>query len=183
MQTFLRTVARVVGVGGDQGHRCLLPGIRGHGGRLPRTAQAVDALLGDPSTAFVLVTSPRRDAMEEATFFADRLASNGQRVQALIVNRIHPAFGDELPMGLRTTAEALRLEQSEPAERLAALYENLADFRDVALLEREHIDGLRHKIGSAVAGIRAVPRPRRVRLRGAARDRRPAARRRYMTVQ
>ena len=71
-------------------------------------------------------------------------------MQALIVNRIHPAFGDESPAGLRTTAEAVRLEQSEPAERLAALYDNLADFREVALLEREHIEGLRNKIGSAV---------------------------------
>jgi hypothetical protein len=30
------------------------------------------------------------------------------------------------------------------------LYENHANFREVALLEREHIDGLRGKIGSAV---------------------------------
>ncbi|HYL50583.1 MAG TPA: hypothetical protein VEZ15_01320, partial [Acidimicrobiia bacterium] len=78
------------------------------------------------------------------------LASNGQRVQALIVNRIHPAFGDESPAGLRTTAEALRLDQSDAANRQAVLYDNLADFREVALLEREHIEGLRDKIGSAV---------------------------------
>ncbi len=42
-------------------------------------AQVVGALLADPETAFVLVTSPRRDAMEEATFFAARLAEPASR--------------------------------------------------------------------------------------------------------
>ncbi len=150
VQTFLRTVSRVVGSAVIKDIVAFFRAFEGMEDGFRERAQAVDALLADPNTAFVLVTSPRRDALEEATFFADRLASNGQHVQALIVNRVHPAFGDESPMGLRTTAEALRLVQSEPAERLAALYGNLADFREVALIEREHIDGLRDKIGSAV---------------------------------
>ncbi len=150
VQTFLRTVSRVVGSAVIKDIVAFFRAFEGMEDGFRARAQAVDALLADPSTAFVLVTSPRRDALEEATFFADRLATNGQHVQALIVNRIHPAFGDESPMGLRTTAEALRLAQSDPAERLATLYDNLADFREVALLEREHIDGLRDKIGSAV---------------------------------
>ena len=40
-------------------------------------AHAVGALLADPETAFVLVTSPRRDAIEEATFFAAKLTAIG----------------------------------------------------------------------------------------------------------
>ena len=48
-------------------------------------------------TAFVLVTSPRRDAVEEATFFAERLAEDGRRIETLIVNRVHPAFGGADP--------------------------------------------------------------------------------------
>jgi anion-transporting ArsA/GET3 family ATPase len=115
-------------------------------------ATAVEALLSDPSTAFVLITSPRRDALEEATFFADRLAQTGQTVDALIVNRVHPSFGDESPDGLRATAEQL-WHQSWPEEgarqaalRLAARYDNLANFRTVADLERAHLEGLRSKI-------------------------------------
>jgi anion-transporting ArsA/GET3 family ATPase len=150
VQTFLKTVARVVGSEVIKDIVAFFRAFEGMEEGFRERAKAVEALLADPNTAFVLITSPRRDALEEATFFADRLEQNGQRVQALIVNRIHPSFGDESPAGLRTTAEALRLEQSDAASRLSVLYDNLGDFREVALLEREHIEGLRGKIGSAV---------------------------------
>jgi anion-transporting ArsA/GET3 family ATPase len=148
VQTFLRTVSRVVGAGVIKDIVAFFRAFEGMEAGFRERAQAVDALLSDPKTAFVLVTTPRRDALEEATFFADRLASNGQQVQALLVNRVHPSFGDELPYGLRTTAEALRLEDSDAAARLSVLYDNLADFREVADLERAHIQGLRDRIGS-----------------------------------
>ncbi len=137
-----------------------------------------------PPTAFVLVSSPRRDAMQEATFFAERLAVAGQSVQALVVNRVHPSFGDEAPAGLRAAADALRGSSAESGEtgrdaaaRLAALYGNLADFRDIAALERAHIEDLRARIGARHRPrLRALSRPRRARLRHAARGRRAAVR-------
>ena len=149
VQTFLRTVARVVGSEVIDDVIAFFRAFEGMEGGFRERAQAVEALLADPDTAFVLVTTPRRDALEEATFFAERLSRNGQRVQALIVNRVHPPFGDESPDGLRTTAEAVRLEQSEPGQRLAEMYENLANFREIARLERDHIEAMREKIGSA----------------------------------
>jgi hypothetical protein len=79
-------------------------------------------------------------------------------VQALVVNRVHPSFGDESPAGLRAAAGALREPgavggeaTSEAAARLAALYGNLADFRDIAALERAHIEDLRARIGTETA--------------------------------
>ncbi len=150
VQTFLRTVARVVGSEVIEDVVAFFRAFEGMEEGFRERAQSVDELLAHERTAFVLVTSPRRDALEEAQFFAERLEHNGQQVQALVVNRVHPSFGDESPTGLRYTAEALRLEPSEPSERLAVLYDNLADFREVALLEREHIEGLRGKIGSAL---------------------------------
>jgi anion-transporting ArsA/GET3 family ATPase len=149
VQGFLRTVARVVGSEVIDDIVAFFRAFEGMEDGFRERAQAVDVLLADPNTAFVLVTSPRRDALEEATFFADRLEQNGQVVQVLVVNRVHPSFGDEAPAGLRTTAAALRLDESDAAARLATLYDNLADFREVALLERAHIDGLRDKVGSA----------------------------------
>ncbi len=151
VQTFLRTVARVVGSEVIDDVIAFFRAFEGMEEGFRERAQAVEALLADPNTAFVLVTTPRRDALEEATFFADRLSHNGQCVQALVVNRVHPSFGDESPDGLRTTARAIRLERSEHCERLAELYDNLANFREIALLERDHIEGMRDKIGSAVA--------------------------------
>jgi anion-transporting ArsA/GET3 family ATPase len=153
VQTFLHTVSRVVGSEVVDDVVNFFRAFEGMEAGFRARAQAVDRLLADPRTAFVLVTSPRRDALEEATFFANRLGQNGQQVQALIVNRVHPPFGDESPAGLRAAADALRLDGTDAALRLAALYDNLADFRDVAILERGHIEGLRDKIGTAVVAF------------------------------
>jgi anion-transporting ArsA/GET3 family ATPase len=153
VQTFLHTVSRVVGSEVVDDVVNFFRAFEGMESGFRARAQAVDRLLADPRTAFVLVTSPRRDALEEATFFANRLGQNGQQVQALIVNRVHPPFGDESPAGLRAAADALRLDGTDAALRLAALYDNLADFRDVAILERGHIEGLRDKIGTAVVAF------------------------------
>jgi anion-transporting ArsA/GET3 family ATPase len=151
VQTFLRTVARVVGSEVIEDVVAFFRAFEGMEEGFRERAAVVGEILTDPATAFVLVSSPRRDAMQEATFFADRLAEAGQSVQALIVNRVHPSFGDEAPEGLRAAAEALRLDPSEPAARLAARYDNLADFREIATLEREHLEALRARIGGDTA--------------------------------
>ena len=52
----------------------------------------VRELLGDSSTAFVLVSAPRLDTVAEAGWFADRLEGAGLQVDALVVNRVHPVF-------------------------------------------------------------------------------------------
>jgi anion-transporting ArsA/GET3 family ATPase len=149
VQTFLRTVARVVGSEVIEDVIAFFRAFEGMEDGFRERAQVVGDLLVDPTTAFVLVSSPRRDAMEEATFFAERLADAGQSVQALIVNRVHPSFGDETPAGLRAAAASLRANgtAAAPAARLAALYDNLADFRDIAILERDHLEAMRQRIG------------------------------------
>ena len=69
-------------------------------------AQMVETLLADDRTAFVLVASPRRDTVEEAAYFADRLADMRLSVRAVVVNRIYPFFGsglaDELAVAARS---------------------------------------------------------------------------------
>jgi anion-transporting ArsA/GET3 family ATPase len=153
VQTFLRTVSRVVGSEVIEDVVAFFRAFEGMEEGFRTRAKVVGDLLADPETAFVLVCSPRRDAMQEATFFAQRLAEAGQSVQALIVNRVHPSFGDEAPAGLRAAAEALRSSPApnEAAARLSALYDNLADFREIAALERQHIEALRDRIGGDTA--------------------------------
>jgi anion-transporting ArsA/GET3 family ATPase len=151
VQTFLRTVAKVVGSEVIADVVAFFRAFEGMEEGFRARASAVESLLADPDTAFVLVTSPRRDAVEEALYFADRLDAHGQSVAALVVNRVHPEFGDESPEGLRAAAEALRTGRSagtDHAARLAALYDNLADFRQIALLERTHLEGLRARTGT-----------------------------------
>jgi len=56
-------------------------------------AAKTDALLHDPETFFVLVTSPRRLAMTEAAFFYAQLAKNALNFGGFIVNRTIPVPG------------------------------------------------------------------------------------------
>ena len=60
---------------------------------LAARAAAVQALLHDPDTTFVLVSSPRREAVEEAIAFAAELRRAELEVAALVVNRMHSAEG------------------------------------------------------------------------------------------
>ena len=49
-------------------------------------AEHVNDLLADSRTAFVLVTSPRRDAIEEAGWFHNRLLDSGMPFAGAVVN-------------------------------------------------------------------------------------------------
>ena len=107
MQTFLHTVARVVGSEAIDDVVSFFRAFEGMEAGFRDRAIAVEALLAAPETGFVLVTSPRRDATEEAEYFARQLDEKGKQIDALIVNRVHPSFGDEAPAGLRAAAEEL----------------------------------------------------------------------------
>ena len=52
-------------------------------------AERVNDLLGDRRTTFVLVTSPRRDAVDEAIFFHRRLRERGMPFGGVVVNRMN----------------------------------------------------------------------------------------------
>jgi anion-transporting ArsA/GET3 family ATPase len=106
-------------------------------------ADQVLRLLSDPATAFVLVASPRRDTVDEATFFARKLREASIPVEALVVNRMHPRFGDGLPEAARERAATLE------GTALGSLYGNLADFRLVASREEEHLTGLAEQVAPA----------------------------------
>ena len=148
VQTFLRTVARVVGSEAIDDVVAFFRAFEGMEAGFRDRALAVEALLASPDTAFVLVTSPRRDAMEEAEYFAMQLERQGQDIDALIVNRVHPTFGDESPAGLRAAANELGTRSDDAARRLAARYANLADFREIAELEREHLVDVQARVGA-----------------------------------
>jgi len=151
VQGFLRTVSRVAGSEVIEDVIAFFRAFEGMEAGFRERAQAVARLLEDPATAFVLVTAPRRDAVDEAEYFATRLREHGQSVETLIVNRVHPEFGAESPEGLRARAGALRRDPgaaADASDRLAALYDNLADFREIAMRERTHLEGLRRRIGS-----------------------------------
>ncbi|WP_372788868.1 ArsA family ATPase [Paraconexibacter sp.] len=58
-------------------------------------ASGVKALLGDPGTTFLIVTSPQREPVEEAIFFHGKLRDARMPFGALIVNRVTPCAQDD----------------------------------------------------------------------------------------
>jgi anion-transporting ArsA/GET3 family ATPase len=58
-------------------------------------AAGVKALLADGATAFMIVSSPEREPVEEAIYFSSKLREAGMPFGGLIVNRVHPLAEDE----------------------------------------------------------------------------------------
>jgi len=142
-QAFLRTVAKVVGAEVIEDAIAFFQAFEGMEQGFRERADAVFYLLSDDDTSFVLVASPRRDTIEEARYFAQKLGEADISVRALIVNRMHPTFGDGLAEA--TAARAATLGDSD----LGGLYRNLADFQLVASREEHHLAGLAEAVAPA----------------------------------
>jgi anion-transporting ArsA/GET3 family ATPase len=142
-QAFLRTVAKVVGGEAIDDAITFFQAFEGMEQGFKDRANRVIELLSADETGFVLVASPRRDTVVEASFFAERLGEAGIDVRALVVNRMHPHFGDG-------SAEATRAEAAaHEGTDLGRLYGNLADFQLVASREEDHLAGLAAKVDPA----------------------------------
>ena len=152
---FLHTVSRVVGSEVVDDIVAFFRAFEGMEVGFRERAARVVEVLAQPETRFVLITSPRRDAVVEARFFADKIGEHHLAVDALIVNRVHPRFGTEHAGGLRARAASLRelpvrgKEAEDARARLAARYDNLADFNEIAEHERAHIETVRVRTGEA----------------------------------
>jgi anion-transporting ArsA/GET3 family ATPase len=159
VQAFIRTVSRVVGSEVVDDIVAFFRAFEGMEEGFRERAKKVVELLGEPTTRFVLITSPRRDAVEEARFFAEKIGDHDLAVDALIVNRVHPRFGIEHASGLRARSESLRdlrvgsKEAAAARTRLAAHYQNLADFNEIAERERSHLEMVRVRVGPAAVAF------------------------------
>ncbi|GAA2998813.1 ArsA family ATPase [Streptosporangium longisporum] len=83
-------------------------------------AEQTYRLLQAPGTAFVVVASPERDAMREASYFVERLAAERMPLAGLVVNRVHAAPAAVLS-GARSTAAAEDLESRGEHELTSAV--------------------------------------------------------------
>jgi anion-transporting ArsA/GET3 family ATPase len=85
-------------------------------------AAAVEKVLHDTLTQYVLVSTPQPDAIGETQFFADTLRKQKIEPALLILNRVQPRFADN----------ALVDTQSIAAQDLTLLEKNLAHFHRLA---------------------------------------------------
>lgn len=154
-QPLLRAVGRVVGSDVLADAVAFFQAFAGMDVGFRQRAEAVTALLRADSTRFVLVASPQRDTITEATWFADQLAEQGFSVHATIVNRLHPRFGD----GTVADATSRATTASQRGDHdLAAVWGNLAELRTIATAERAELVPLLERVaGSAVVEVPLLP--------------------------
>ncbi len=142
-QTVVRTVSKVVGGEVFDDAIAFFQAFEGMEAGFKERAEQVLAALTSPETSFVLVASPRRDTVQEAQFFAEKLAEADLSVAALVINRMHPRFTDERPESLIARSDSLE------ASELGGLFRNLADFAMVAQREEDNLAGLAESVAPA----------------------------------
>jgi anion-transporting ArsA/GET3 family ATPase len=101
-------------------------------------AKLVNELLADSRTAFVLVTSPRRHALDEAVWFHERLTEAGMPFAGVIANRVHQGGGES------NRAQLEALLGTDLARKVLRTYENE---RRLAERDRAGLAELRERIG------------------------------------
>lgn len=145
-QTLLRTVSKVAGAEIVHDAVAFFQAFQGMEEGFRNRAGAVRRLLAEPSTAYVLVTSPRPDAVEEAAYFAGKLAGTGIAASALVVNRVHPHF-----LGPGTGA-GRRLPTAPEGSDLTTLVANLAHLEELAEREEAAYSALVERVAPAPVG-------------------------------
>jgi anion-transporting ArsA/GET3 family ATPase len=109
--------------------------------------RGVASLLRDPTTTFMIVTSPEPEPAREAVFLADTIAAAGMACGGLIVNRVH--FDG---LGGRSEAQVqARLRGRLGANLAARMASNLADFDVLTRRDQDTISDLSRRL--------AEPRP------------------------
>jgi anion-transporting ArsA/GET3 family ATPase len=149
-QAFLRTVSKVVGSEVVKDAVDFFAAFEGMEQGFRDRAQRVLELLKEKTTAFLLIAAPRRDAIEEAMYFAERLHESSITIEVLVVNRLHPRFGP-VPSVLTTKSAAA----APGAAALVDLLANLTDLQGIAEREERHFETLAAKV--APAPVARVP--------------------------
>jgi anion-transporting ArsA/GET3 family ATPase len=142
--TFLRIVKRIIGTEALDDTAEFFRNLEGMYEGFNERAREVASLLKSNVTSFIVVTSPATDSVSEATFFASRLNESGLPFGALVVNRVHPVYGDEITVRAR---QIRKLESSGSTGRLMAkMLQNQAAFMRVVESERANLATLARKI-------------------------------------
>ena len=120
-------------------------------------ADATYALLKDSHTAFIVIAAPEADAIREASFFVERLNTDGMPLAGLVLNRVTEVT---LPGVTREQARAAAqsLEDGDPTSKVTAALLELHAQR-VAQVERQNDIAARFTSahpGVKVASVRAL---------------------------
>jgi anion-transporting ArsA/GET3 family ATPase len=148
----LRTISKVAGSEIVDDAMAFFRAFEGMEQGFRERARRVEELLADPGTAFVLVAAPREDSIDEAKFFAQRLAESSIPVSALAVNRLFSNFAAGEPPAGEALAAAPSGDGSGTAEDPRAygeLTRNLEDFLAVSSREERYVEELAEEVAPA----------------------------------
>lgn len=108
-------------------------------------AAGVKAILTDPATTFLIVSSPEREPVDEAIFLRGKLREAGMPFGGLVVNRVHVATDDMQDTG--TLAAELT---DELGEKLAGkVARTLDEFHVLAIRDAASIKRLSKELGDS----------------------------------
>ena len=142
--TFLRVVKRIVGGAVLEDTAEFFVNLEGMYDGFKERARAVQALLQSDLTSFVVVTSPAEESVSEAVYFAQRLNEAKLPFGAVVVNRVHPKYGDGIGARSRQISK-LRLQEGDGA-LLADLLDNESAFMRVVRREERNLRALASKV-------------------------------------
>ena len=104
-------------------------------GGFRQRADETFALLSDEESTFLVVAVPERDAMREAGYFIERLASDQMPLAGILVNRVRVAAAKQLSTG-RAEDAADQLEELGGHDLAASLLRVHAEVADTAARHR-----------------------------------------------
>lgn len=123
-------------------------------GGFKERAEMVARDLRSPEVAFVIVTSPSPLAVREARFFSDRLREAGMRHSAVVMNQVHPQYGDAPSPDAVVATLASQGVSAEDTANLAERLGRALEAEDArGRADRREADALRDHIGRGVVFV------------------------------
>ncbi len=145
-QPLLRAIGKVVGSDVLADAVAFFQAFAGMEAGFRQRAEAVMALLRSDVTRYVIVASPHRDTVTEASWFARQLGIQGIERFAGVANRVHPSFGPGTSVDAAARADAAA---GEGRDDEAALWRNLAQLRALAESDRAELLPFGELLGDA----------------------------------
>jgi anion-transporting ArsA/GET3 family ATPase len=142
--TFLKVVKRIVGAEVLEDTAEFFGNLEGMYDGFKQRAHDVASLLHSSVTSFIVVTSPATESVAEACYFATRLDESGLPFGALVVNRVHPQYGDGVEARPRQIAKLAA--GNDVSRLLAKLVQNEQSFGKIVRSEEQNLGELASRI-------------------------------------
>jgi len=126
MSVFTNVLTKVLGAQALKDLSLFVASLETMFGGFRERAEKTYQLLKEPGTSFVVVATPERDALREATYFVERLSEEQMPLAAVVLNRVHRSAAPELSVQ-RSLAGAETLDEAGDAPLAAAVLRVHAD--------------------------------------------------------